>query len=120
MLLGDALLLFLIEFFVLCRHEASPSHSGLDEAVPLEVFIGFLDGDDADVDGLRQGPHGGDGVPRLELAAHYHGLDLGCNLFVNRFVGIVADNDFHAHSFHAFWRCRSGGFRIGKKSCRVP
>ena len=70
------------------RHEAAPPHRRLDEAVPLQVLIGLLHRDDADVDGLGKRPHRGDGVPCLELAGHDHGLDLAGDLLIDRLAAV--------------------------------
>ena len=44
------LLFFLIKFFVLCRYKTSSTNRGFYETVPLQIFIGFLNSNDAYMD----------------------------------------------------------------------
>ena len=96
-------LLFLLhKVFVQRRHKAPTSHGGLDKPIPLQVLIGFLDGDDAHMYGFGQGTHGRDGLAGGQFPTHDLGLDLGRDLFVDRLAVVAADDDFQLTSSPCF------------------
>ena len=54
MFFSNALLFFLIKFFILCRYKTSSANSCFNESISLQIFIGFLDSNNTYMNGFRQ------------------------------------------------------------------
>ena len=93
--LGQTQLFLPDEGGVLRRHKAALARHGLQKTISGQVFVGPLDGDDAQMQVPGQGAHGGQGLTGGEGAVHDLGFDLGADLFIQRLVAVVADEDLH-------------------------
>lgn len=80
---------------ILCRYETATAYCCFNKAITMQIFIGFLHCNDADMKRLCQCPHRRNRVAGLKLTAHDHSFHLRSDLLINRFAGVTTDNDFH-------------------------
>ena len=79
------------QLHILRRHEAALAGDGIEKALPFQLLIGPLGGDDADTQILGQVPDGGQRVILPQRSADDLVLDLGVDLLVNGSTAFVVN-----------------------------
>ena len=80
---------------VLGRHKAPLARHSGEKALPLQLLIGPLGGDDGNAQLLGQQPHGGQGLALLQLSPENEALHLPGDLVIDGYAAGIADDDVH-------------------------